>query len=63
MIFKFDAPFKEREGLPIDEKPVFDFSALNPKKSGLSKKLKIGYSDSVGIKSRASKVPSSEHPT
>ena len=37
--FKFDAPFKEREGLPIDENPVFDFSVLSPKKSGLSKKI------------------------
>ena len=29
---------QKREGLYNFEKPVFDFSVLNPKKSGLSKK-------------------------
>ena len=46
---KFCAPFKihvqKRVGLSNFEKPVFDFSVLYPKKSGLSKKLSvhIGY--------------------
>ena len=42
---KFCAPFKiniqKREGLSKFEKPVFDFSVTNPKKSWLGKKLKV----------------------
>ena len=46
---KFCALFKikiqKREGLSNFEKPVFDFSVLYPKKSGLSKKLKVSTLD------------------
>ena len=41
---KFCAPFKinmKWEGLSNFEKPVFDFSLLNPKKSGLRRKSKV----------------------
>ena len=42
---KFFAPFKiikqKRKGLSNFEKPVFDFSLLNPKKSGLRRKSKV----------------------
>ena len=45
LILKFCSPFKitiqKREGLSNFEKPVFNFSVLYPKKSGLSKKLKV----------------------
>ena len=64
---KFCAPFKnniqKREGLSNLEKPVFDFSVLYPKKSGLSKKLKVSTLDirikQSGLKVSNSKVPSS----
>ena len=64
---KFYAPFKiniqKREELSNFEKPVFDFSVLYPKKSGLSKKLKVSTLDirikQSGLKVSNSKVPSS----
>ena len=62
---KFCAPFKiqKRKGLSNFEKPVFDFSVLYPKKSGLSKKLKVSTLNirikQSGLKVSHSKVPSS----
>ena len=61
---KFFAPFKiniqKREGLSNFEEQVFDF----PKKSGLSKKLKVSTLDirikQSGLKVSHSKVPSSD---
>ena len=57
---KFCAPFKisiqKREGLSNFEKPVFDFSVLYPKKSGLSKKLKVSTLD-IRIKKSGLKFP------
>ena len=47
------------------KKPVFDFSALYPKKSGLSKKSKVSTLDirikQSGLMVSYSKVPSSDH--
>ena len=65
--FKFCAPFKiniqKWEGLYNFEKPVFDFSVLYSKKSGLSKKLKVSTLDirikQSGLKVSLSEVPSS----
>jgi len=65
---KFCPPFKiiiqKREGLSNFEKPEFDFSVLYPKKSGLSKKLKVSTLDirikQSGLKVSNNKVPSSE---
>ena len=66
---KFCAPFKiniqKGEALSSFEKPVFDFSVLYPKKSELSKKLKVSTFDiwikQSGLKVSHSKVPSSEN--
>ena len=44
-----------REGLSNFEKPVFDFSVLYPKKSGLRKKLKVSTLD-IRIKQLELKV-------
>ena len=67
--FEIYAPFKiniqKREGLSNFEKPVFDFLYLYPKKSGLSKKLKVSTLDiqikQSGLKISHSKVPSSDY--
>ena len=63
---KFCAPFKinlqNREGLSNFEKLVFEFSVLYPKKSGLSKKLKVSTLD-IRIKQSGLKVSNSKVPT
>ena len=54
----------EREGLSNFKKPGFWFSVIYPKKSGLSKKLKVSTLDirikNLGLKVSHSKVPSSD---
>ena len=60
-------PFKiniqKQEGRSYFEKPVFDFSVIYPKKSGLSKQLKVStlgiWIKQSGLKVSHSKVPSS----
>ena len=63
---KFCAPFKiyiqKREGLSSFEKPVFYFSLQYPKKSGLSKILKVSTLD-IGIKQSGLKVLYSKVPS
>ena len=64
---KFYSPFRiniqKREGHFNFEKPVFDFSVLYPKKSGLNKKFKVSTLNirikQSGLKVSHSKVPSS----
>ena len=66
---KFCAPFKiilqKREELSNFKKPVFDFSLLYPRKSGLSKKLKVTTVDfqikQSGLRVSNSKVFSSDY--
>ena len=53
---------QKREGHSNFEKPVFDFSVLYPKKSGLSKKLKVFTLD-IGIKQSVLKVSHSKVPS
>ena len=65
---KFCPPYKitiqNREGLSNFEKLVFDFSVQYPKKSGLSKKLKVSTLDipikQSGLQVSHSKVPNSD---
>ena len=56
---------QKQEGLYNLEKSVFDFSLLYPKKSGLSKKLKVSTLDirikQSGLKVSHFKYPSSVH--
>ena len=66
MKFEIKINNQKRERISNFEKPVFDFSAvLNPKKSGLSKKLKVSHwifeISSRYIKVSNSKVPSSDY--
>ena len=65
-LLKFCAPFKinieKREGLSSFEKPVFYFSLQYPKKSGLSKILKVSTLD-IGIKQSGLKVLYSKVPS
>ena len=55
---------QKQEGLSNFENPVFDFSVLYPKKSGLNKKSKVSTLDirikQSGLKLSHSKVPSSD---
>ena len=57
-----ESRIQKREELYNFEKPVFDFSVLYSKKSGLSKKLKVSTLD-IRIKQSGSKVSYSKVPS
>ena len=61
----FMIDIQKREGLSNFEKPVFDFSVLYPKKSGLSKKLIVStleiWIQQSGLKLSHSKVSRAEN--